>query len=228
MADLEQVTIVAVQNIYLTERFDAVLYPIDLLMFLRALPAKGWIVPKRLATDGDALAFDAPPTKGGLRIRLDIGNKTLGVSGDVLTEVITGFREIRDVARSIGEFAPEVKTHFIEFRYVGLISGQRNPAEAFADRFNDGKHISNLIASLNRQVPTPETTLSVFGIRLAPKGLDPNRPNWAELSVYPVNIYGNRLYHLDLLYRNTDPAAVEKVAEGAEGIVKTAISKIEG
>lgn len=225
MTSVSEAGIVYITSVRLVARYDAVLYPFDVMQLLGLLPQKGWVVPTK-RTEG-AVSLEAQPSKGGMRLRFDQGNKTLGVEGGDLAEVLTGFKDVIQFAESLGELPPEVKTDFVEFQYVGRIKAKRNPVEVMSSHFNDSPRVAKVTAALKHLLPVLGEGLGLYSLHLAPRGLEPNRPEWAELTISPTNIYGNDQYHFDLIFRSEDRAAAEQVAENAHDILKALIREIE-
>ena len=64
----------------LVRRYGAAHYPIDLALLFSRLPEAGWLVSEGIASLQDGRS-DQVPSKGNVRLMIDIGNKTLGVSG---------------------------------------------------------------------------------------------------------------------------------------------------
>jgi len=210
----------------LIERFDAVLYPVDMLALLDHLPELGWVVRRRMTEEG-SLNLRGAPTKGNTHLRSDPGNKTLGVAGNDLAEVLTTFRELKGLVETLFEFPPEVTTDYLEFRYVGWIRRESNPTEVFSSWWDGNQRVSQLGDFLQARLPNDASTLSPYGIKFAPARLEPNRPRWTELSITPQNIAGNHRYYFDLLFRHEDRTVCEGVAESADQLLDTTINMLE-
>lgn len=210
----------------LIERFDSVLYPVDLRTLLDRLPELGWLVPLRADEDQGISLTDAP-TKGNSRLRINMGNKTLGVTSNDLSEALENYRELRQSILDLGHLSPEVKTDYVEFRYIGWIRGQSSPVQVFSSWWSGYERVVALGKHLGARLSTDVEALSPHGIRFAPAGLDANRPNWAELTLVPLSMSGTQLYSFDLLYRNEDSEMVEAVAETADDLIESVIGTLE-
>lgn len=210
----------------LIERFDSVLYPVDITTLLDRLPELGWLVPRR-ADDEQGISLTDAPTKGNSRLRINMGNKTLGVTSNDLNETLETYRELRQSIRDLGELSPEVRTDYVEFRYIGWIKGQSSPVQVFSSWWSGYERVVALGKHLGTCLPTEVEALSPYGIRFSPAGLDANRPNWAELSLVPLSTAGTQLYSFDLLFRNEDSKTVESVAETAHDLLESAIRTLE-
>ncbi len=226
MVSAKDAGIISVGIVSLILRYDAVLYPIDIPRLFDLLPEHGWIVPEfNRTTEGYTL--ERAPTKGKNSLRLDQGNKTLGVAGNDVPDVIKEYRELQGVVTQLGELAPEVGIDYLEFRYIGTLRGSKIPSEVFGDKFADSHNINELAQTVGRFLSTPDTTMGLHSIRLTPKGLQANRRDWAELTLAPVTNYGRKLYHFDIIYRRRDTSSVESVAEKSNEFLKSTISELE-
>ena len=209
----------------LMERFDSVLYPINLFALLDRLPELGWVVEDRV-DDEEGLRVK-PPKRGNLRVLIGQEHKTLGVTGNVLSEVVVGYQELLDAARELTDFSPLVTTDYVELRYVGQTK-RRNvkPTEALGQWWSRTGYASDLGSRLAELLPSDSTTLAPYGLKFAPAGVDANRSNWTELTLQPVSIAGHVRFHFDLLYRHQDAAVTVGVAESADTAIDLALDEI--
>ena len=211
---------------YITERFDSVLYPLDVRSLIDRLPEHGWVVPK-FRVEEEAISYEGPPTRGNTRLRLDTGNKTLGVSGNTISEVLSGFRELRELAMEGLELAPGVRSQYTELRYRGWVSDGSNPVEILTSWWASAEQVSQLGRFLGGRLPGDAERLTQYGIKFAPTGQDPNRANWVELSIQPVNYAGNQRYSVELLFRHADTTRVEQVAEEIEELLTATLERLQ-
>lgn len=210
----------------LVERFDCVLFPIDVAALVDRLPELGWIVPRRVETS-ETVTLPEIPSKGNARLRLDTGNKTIGVTSNDLTDTLTIYRELRKFVRELSDFSPEVRTDYVELRYTGWMKDQSNPVEVLTTWWSGNERVSRLGRLLASRLALEAEPLAPYGLRFAPVGLDANRPNWAELTITPVNIAGNHRYSFDLIFRNEDSTVTEQVAESADFVLEQVLEELE-
>ena len=208
------------------ERFQAVLYPIDIGVLWDRLPELGWLVRRRMTQEGVISLRDAP-SKGNTQLLLDQGNKTVGVAGNDLAEAIASFRELNGLLRELFDFPAEVSTDYVEFRYIGWIKNGSDPTEILASWWGDHNRSSHLGNKLARLLPSDAAALLPYGVRFAPNALDANRRNWVEVNITPQSIAGSHRYHFDLLFRNQDIETTMQVAESADEILNIALTTLE-
>lgn len=214
-------------RVALIERFRSVLYPVNLLPLLDRVPELGWVVEERVE-DEQGIRTKAP-RRGNLRLAIDQANKTLGVDGNDVADVLAGYRELRETARELSDYGPSVQTDYVEFRFIGQARKQGVvPTEVFAQWWSSIEQADTLGRLLGEALPSDAGGLAPYGLRFAPAGLDANRPNWTELTIGPVNTAGHARFHFDLLYRNQDSEVTEKIAEAAEVLIERALDQIVG
>lgn len=209
----------------LIERFDAVLYPIDAIALLDRLPELGWLVARQFDDQG-AITFRDTPSKGNARLRIDTGNKTLGVTSNDMGETLAVFKELRDFTRQQFHLPPGVTSDYVELRYIGWIVDGTTPVEVFSSWWSHSQRVLDLGRFLGQRLPSDAEMLIPYGIRFAPYGLDANRPNWAEITITPVAFGGHQRYHFDLIYRNEEFSKTEKVAEAADEIIDATLMQL--
>ena len=214
-----------IRQVRLIERFDAVLYPIDLFGLFDRLPSEGWIVQRSEEEERGLLV--TPPVKGNVQLRVDQLNKILGISGKDIAETLSNYRAIRALSREFLRPSSMVQTDYVEFRYIGTIEGRNSPLDVFARWWAMNGRISRLGELLSERLPSDAKLMSPYGIRFAPIGLDANRPNWSELAIFPDAIAGQSRYSFDLLFRNEDSEITERVAESADEIIESTLKVLE-
>lgn len=211
----------------LVERFDAVLYPFPLDVVLKLLPQQGWVV--RFEEEERAAKLTAPVSKGNVNLVFEQAGKTLGVRGNDVGETLAEFRELRAFVIEKFGLPPAVSSDYTEFRFTGSANtGRRErntPPEVIEAWWSGHPRSEALAIVLKRWIPNED--LGAYGVRMATKGQDPNRPNWAELTIAPASSAGHRVYQFDLIYRNEDREAVEAVAERSEQLLSAAVEELE-
>lgn len=212
-------------RVTLMERFDSVLYPVNLLPLLDRVPELGWVVEERIE-DPEGIRTKVPK-RGNLRLLMDQASRTLGVTGNDIADVIGGYRELREAARELSDYSPSVETDYVEFRYIGQVRKEGiDPTEALARWWSGVDQINELGRLLADSLQSDATAFAPYGIRFAPSGLDANRQNWAELTLAPVNTAGQARFHFDLLYRNEESEVTEGVAETADNLIERVLNHI--
>ncbi|HEU0022618.1 MAG TPA: hypothetical protein VFR55_13240 [Dehalococcoidia bacterium] len=216
-----------ITHITIIERYDTVLYPIDQITLFDRLPELGWLVSRRMDDQG-TFSLESMPSKGNSHLRLDRGNKSIGIIGNHLAEVLASYKELTGVVRELFDFAGEVGTDYVEFRYIGRLNGSSRPVETFASWWAEAGRAAELGSFLADKLPSDAVTMSPYGIRFAPSANNANRPNWAELVITPTPAAGSNTYHFDLIYRNESSSVVEQVVESADSIIESTLERLGG
>ena len=182
----------------LIERFHSVLYPFPLERVLDALPSKGWLVPF-VEREAGEVKLAGQPSKGNVKLVFDVSNKTVGVRGIDPDEALNEFRELSEFLLKDFGLSPEVRTHYVEFRFVGTVDtagpGSKTPPEVLEAWWADHPRSSAFARVMEKWLPGDG--IGVYGVRMATRGKDANRPNWAELTVGPSATSGTRFYNFD-------------------------------
>lgn len=218
---------VLVNRVTLIARFVAVLYPIDLGMLLDRLPESGWIVSRQLDPVGGGETINETPTKGNTKLRFDQSNKTLGVSGNNIDETLQGYQELMHLVNDPVQVGVDSDIHYVELQIIGRLESQRSPDEVFSAWWSAHSQVSDVGNFLASKMPSDSESMGQRGIRFASAGIDANRPNWAELTIYPDNIASNRRYYFNLIYRNVNSAVTEGVTESSVEILRSTIRRLE-
>lgn len=198
------------------ERFINVLYPIDIPMLLRLLPNIGYVVPKKVlkgfVEPGEALAV-----KSNIELILNQDNKTLGVSGRDVSEVLEGFNELRSFWIEHLNPSPSAETHYIELGGEGIINSQNNPSGVFSEfwgRFDIMQKLSGIVG----------LDVTNFGLRLVPRNIEVNNTEWFDLRIQPQVISSANQYYINIVWRSKDMATAinnfKKVNETIGGVIR--------
>lgn len=212
----------------LFERFDSVLYPFPIERVLEALPAQGWIVPYA-ERDESGVKLLSAPSKGNIRLVFDINLRTLGVRGTEPKGTLDEFQAVSSFVATKFGLAPEVHSFYTEFRFVGSADVGAEPKVPVPERLTawwaGHERSDELTATIAKWLPGDE--LGAYGVRIATKSRDANRPDWAELTIGPSVTSGSRFYSFDLLYRSRNRRTVELVASNAFDVVMAAVEELE-
>lgn len=217
---------IAARQVSLVERYSTTLFPVDILTLLDALPHEGWVVPTKHSPEG-GMSLEQSPSKGNNRLVINQGSKTIGITGGDVQEVLQGFRDFKQRLLSLWDFSSEVKTDYVELRYVGWIKGQSNPVEVFANLWRNNPASKQIGSILSKYMPAQGLQFGAYGIRFARLGQDANRPAWSELTLVPEPSSGHVRYAFDLIFRDPVAAVVEDVTERANDMMKAILGAVE-
>lgn len=183
-------------SLRLVEKFSNVIYPIDIPSLFRVLPNIGYIVPKKvlkgILEPGESLAI-----KGNIELILNQQNQTIGVSGKNVSEVVTGFTELRNFWLDQLKPCPPALTQYTELSGESVLLSSKNPTKVFGEfwgSFDGLKRVNKIVGldSIN------------FGITLVPKDIDPNGPDWFSFTIQPQIISSVNRYFITIAWRNSN------------------------
>lgn len=202
----------------LIERFKNVLYPIDIPMLLRLLPSIGYVVRAK-TLKGVLEAGEPLATKGNIELLINQDNKTLGVEGSDILEVINGFNELRKLWLEKLDPSPGTETHYVEVIARGIIKSTWNPTAAFTKFWSQFDRMPKLNKIVGFDVAN-------FGIRLVPVNMDPNAINWFDLRVEPQVISSANHLFIDVIWRNEDIGKIIKSFKNLDEMVKAIVREV--
>lgn len=180
-------------SLRLIERFSNVFYPIEIPLLLRALPTIGYIVPKKVLKNvlepGESIA-----TKGNLELIFNQDNKTFGVEGRDLAEVIAGFNELRSFWVDQIKPSPPAQTHYVEMVGETLLPSTQNPNKILSEFWVGNKKLDKI-----NQITGLDTVN--FGLNLVPKNTEPNSTDWFSLNISPHILSSVNRYSIRVVWR---------------------------
>ncbi|TAK78089.1 MAG: hypothetical protein EPO16_04165 [Dehalococcoidia bacterium] len=212
----------SVQRADLLTVYLATLFPLALEQLLLALPEEGWIVPSWTRTE-TGIQSNAPPTLGRCFFDFSTERRMWAVRGSEIAETLKARATVQRKIEQLFKFAPGVSVDFHEVKVTGVAEGKRNPTEAIAAYW--ASKAPGVTAPVT--LPGLEAALAPYGVRVAPAGIDPNRPAWGEISIVPHPGLGTSKYTFELLYRSRDWTYTEDVAERSMDVLTRTIEVIE-
>ncbi len=207
-------------KMHLIERFDTVLYPLDVGEMLRQLPKLGYVVAERILY-GARLEEGMPlAIKGDVEIRLNQDNKTIGIMGYNADKILEEFKILRDWWTQQLDPSPNMRTDYVEFDCAGWAKTQQSPLQTFNDWWKGTSKIDRFKKVLQNDVTT-------FGLSLCPPQTDPNNPRWFHITIDPLIPAANSRYNIRVIWREEDLEAVLNKFKNIDSIVKNIIAEIE-
>ena len=206
-------------------RYSTVLYPVDILMLLSILPAKGWVVPEIIREGDGGITLERRPAKGGIRLSFDIGNKTLGAEGEDPAELTERFREVLDAANEVGDADILREIAYVELRCIGAAKGSRTPVQVLGQFWTGASNVEAFGKLVSDRFPTKQV-LGPYGVRIAPME-SPNQPEWTEIALSPVAGAAPTWYHFDVIYRRKEMDPVETACQNLDQSLRRIFAELE-
>lgn len=215
----EKVPIIRWVQLRVTERFQNVLFPVDIALLLRSLPQIGYIVSRKVfkgvLEPGEPLA-----TKGNVELIINSANNLLGVEGRDVSELLGSFNELRKFWLEELKPSPEPQTFFAELYGQGVVKSVKNPNGVFTDFWASYEKVQKLSKIVGYDITN-------FGLRLTPKRIDPNNPDWFDLTLSPHVISSTSHYFLNIVWRDRKLEDALKKFKTTEDVIDSVIKEVE-
>jgi hypothetical protein len=206
-------------DVRLVERFSNVLIPIEIPVLLRLLPSIGYIVPakrlKGVIDPGDSIAV-----KGNVELLINQDNRSLGVAAGNISELIEGFNELRSFWTEQINPQPAAETHFIELGGQGFKGTDTKPSESFNRFWSEFNRMKDLKKAIGFDVAN-------FGLQLVQKDLEPNGPEWFDITIHPQVTSSANQYYIRTVWRTSNLESGLKNFSQLDSIVDRLIKEIE-
>jgi len=202
-------------------RFNYVIFPIDFRELRHALAKNGYELssieripppPARISFGGDIAR------KQQTMVVVETDSGEIGVVGRSLQEAKDSFKELTDVVKSELGISLHENVRFYWFVVHYKIDTGKTPCNEIAKAENKD-YISRFKQVLGEDI-------SLFSIRLYPKGAIPNQENWFDIAIEP-DIMNERFYHVGVVFRSSEKGKTETFLKDLEDILLKLIGIIE-
>ncbi|MCL0066154.1 hypothetical protein M1N79_04690 [Dehalococcoidia bacterium] len=206
-------------SLSLNERFKNVLYPVDLPVLLRLLPNIGYVVTKKILK-GVLEPGEPWAVKGNVELLVNQDNKTLGVEGREISQVVDGFSELRAFWLDELSPCPDAETHYVELAGNGILRSLKNPTEVFTRFWSQSERLQRLSKTVGLDAVN-------FGLRLVPQNAAPNNADWFDLLIQPDVISSGNHYRINIAWRNKDVQTALESFRKVNETIRAVIREIE-
>ena len=207
------------QQVSLIERFSSVLYPLDLVELLRILPTIGFVVPD-ISRAGVQDILNPIAHKGNIGLVVNRDNKTIGVKGLQIEEVIESYIELRSFYTERLDPSDGLHTQYIEFQGDGWAKSNNNPLNVFSSFWENGRQLKELANVINLPI-------SNFGVQLVTPNKDPNDPEWFQFIIDPLIPSASKRYRIRCVWRGVDIKRLLKEFSRINNMLLRLINKLE-
>ena len=204
-------------------KYDAVLFPFDVVSMLNALPDQGYILEdelRHLGTSGLQVR-GIVARRADVAIRIDTDKYLLGVN---TSSHVVAVEELEAVEQILDEqlgFEGGPKAQYHEFTSRFPVRAGTDPISSWADRFSNNP----VLTALSNVLGEPA---SPFGLRLSPAGQPPNQVDWFDIHLEPLVGSARTHHHLNVVYRKAQRAAVVDFISRFGDIMTNMLSIVEG
>jgi len=144
--------------------------------------------------------------KGEIIIDVNDERGVLGATSPLPALTIQGLNELLQIVKTNLKADPESMAAFYELIGHVEVETQLNPLEKIGQVFEKSKAIEEFSKILGEDV-------SLFSLRLAPKGEIPNQTEWFDITIEPHLIQTTSTYSIAAVYRSRDKSKVQKFTE---------------
>jgi hypothetical protein len=144
----------------------------------------------------------------------------LGVEGRDVSELLGSFNELRRFWLEELKPSPEPQTFFAELYGQGVVKSVKNPNEVFTDFWASYEKVQKLSKIVGYDITN-------FGLRLTPKRIDPNNPDWFDLTLSPHVISSTSHYFLNIVWRDRKLEDALKKFKTTEDVIDSVIKEVE-
>lgn len=156
-------------------------------------------------------------TKNDCKILLDDIRKILVIAGKVPSKVRSIYEEIGRIAQK--DFGVDSKAiDYVELIVDAHVTPDKEPISTMQELFKDIKILKKFDEILEEET-------SIFEIRIASKGADPNSKNWFDVRVMPL-ITNPKLYYVRLVYRAEEIEKVDNFTNKLQPKIESLIKEL--
>lgn len=203
----------------ITGHFANILFPVDVLVLLKALPEIGYIVPnkvyKGVIEPGGSMAV-----KGDCELLVNQDSRNIGIHGSNIQETVDRFLELYNLVAEQLSPKPPAALNYTELQGDYTIETEKNPISVFSNFWSENEKLAKLSQKIGFDV-------SNHGLRLAYKGSEPNTENWLHLSIEPLPLSSNSQYHVHVVWRDKDMDKALDNFRNLHQIIESIIFEIE-
>lgn len=208
-------------RLYLSVRYNTVLFPIDTSEFVFALPELGFVLSselQNLPAGAKLSSLSGPIANKEREIRLSINTDRsfIGIHGPDPVALTSEMDSLEQFLNQRFRFDSNSSAYFYEFISDLTITTSANPLDVFSGIFKE-------IAKLNKLGAALDASVTNYGLRLVPEDHQPNDPDWFDIRIEPHTPLARTHYAVGIVYRKPDRtkvfAFVNKTRETFQDIV---------
>lgn len=206
-------------------RLDYIIFPINVYDMFEALQEAGYEItapplPPKSPNASINVAFSGPfAMKNGNTFDGNTDRAFFGVTGKTFE---SSYESLNDFIRIINEKLGVNLSENISFQEIissFSCSSEKNPIENISKVFEDCKMILKLNSILKDEV-------SLYTLKIVPRGFTPNQKNWFEITIEPDNISPSR-FNIRVVFRNEDASVFKEFGENMISYLANIVQEIE-
>lgn len=211
----------------LAVEYDSVLFPFELLLFLRSLAQRGYLIPEPLA-----LEILAPPP--GARLE---GGKLIARKADILVALNTERKTMAVNAAGPEAAADEIETlealvrdelgidasqsaRFYELSTALTVTSTANPLQSWDASLRGVPIVSRISDIIGAEI-------APFGLRFVGRDQQPGDSEWLDVRIEPRTHAPTTHHFADIVFRHPDRTRVMEFARNLEQTVRAIVALLE-
>lgn len=215
-------------SVSLSVVYGSVLFPFEVLPFLRSLSSRGYLLPEPLAAE-----LLAPPSHGArvegaklvarkadLLLVLNTERKTMAVNAPVPQAAADEIEDLEALVRDQLSIDATKFASFYELNSSLIVSGTGNPLESWAASLQQVPILSRIPAVVGSEIVP-------FGLRFVGKDQIPMGSEWLDIRIEPRVLTPTTHYYADVVFRHYDRTKVLQFARNLEGTIHALVALLE-
>jgi len=212
-------------NLRFSIRMSYVLPPFDTAELIDVLAKAGYI---RMApptppgrSQGVRFSFTGLIARKG-EVIIDVNDErgVLGAASSSPALTIDGFNEVLQLIKNNLKADPESTASFFELIGHLEVETQVNPLEKIGQ-------ISEKVKLFEEFSKTIGEDVSIYSLRLTPKGQIPDQTEWFDITVEPSLMHTKSAYSISVVYRSKDKTKVQKFIQEFVPTIASILNAIE-
>lgn len=211
-------------QLYLSVKYDTVLFPFDVVAFIRGLPGRGYILSERFDTPiplGTRLsASGIVARRGDTGIRLETERQIVGVSATDITTLMQELDAVESIIKEDLDLDNSAIARYYEFLSGFTVKAEKNPLIGWKNLFENTPIIGKFSEVIGDRV-------SPFGIRVTPSEESPNQAKWVDIHIEPHVQSPESRHQVEVVWRHPDRDKVYNFVKGFEDLIDSLLSLVE-
>jgi hypothetical protein len=158
--------------------------------------------------------------KGEVVVDVNDERGVLGAASPSPTLTIDGFNEVLQLIKNNLKADPEITASFFELIGHLEVETQVNPLEKIG-------RISEKVKLFEEFSKTMGEDVSIYSLRLTPKGQIPDQTEWFDITVEPSLMHTKSAYNISVVYRSKDRPKVQKFIQEFVPTIASILDAIE-
>jgi hypothetical protein len=214
-------------NVSLAVVYDSVIFPFELLPFLRLLSKQGYLLPEPVAAEILALpraarveAGSLVARKGDTLVAINSDRKTMAVHAALPETAVDEMESLEElVKKQMGIDATEF-ARFYEFTSGFALEATTDPLQRWAVSLEQVPMIRRIPEILGMPI-------APFGLRFVGAGQLPTKSEWLDIRIEP-RVHAPTTHHfVDVLFRHSERIRVLEFARNLERTMRELVDLLE-